>query len=90
MHDKRDELLKKLTMLDFMATDLALYLNTHPNELDALDHYNSIVKQAHVVRALFENEFGPLCGARTAYSINGICWRDEPWPWNCEANFTLL
>lgn len=31
MHN-RNELLKQLTALDFMAVDLQLYLDTHPND----------------------------------------------------------
>ena len=35
-----DEILRKLTALDFIAVDLALFLDTHPDDREALDKYN--------------------------------------------------
>ena len=32
----REELLSSLTQLDFMAVDLGLYLNTHPDDTEAI------------------------------------------------------
>ena len=33
----RDMILQSLTALDFMAVDLGLYLNTHPNNKEAIE-----------------------------------------------------
>ena len=78
------DLLIKLTALDFMAVDLALYLNTHPCDDEALKKYNEIVCKANELRTEYQNEFGPLYSFR---SLNNGSWDwiDDPWPW--QSNF---
>jgi len=85
----RDELLKKLTILDFMATDLCLYLDTHPEDLEAISQYNRIIAEADEVRCKYENCYGGLCSYRSGSS--GRCWNwiEDPWPWCEEFNFKI-
>jgi len=85
---EKKELLKKITMLDFTATDLGLFLNTHPCDARALACYNETVREADRCRVHYEADFGPLCGAR---SLGGDDWpwKDEPWPWQASFNFSL-
>ncbi len=84
----RDYLLKQLTILDFMAVDLQLYLDTHPDDEEALEKYNQTVMQADAIRAEYENKFGPLFSFR---SVGGKSyrWLDEPWPWENKFNFEM-
>ena len=83
---ERDKLLKKITIMDFMATDLQLYLNTHPNDADALAMYNDVVGQSAALRREYEERFGPLVSYRSANPA-GWRWSDCPWPWQEEFNF---
>ena len=83
---KRDDLLKKLTVMDFVATDLHLYLNTHPNDSQALKMFNDCVSKSAEVRKEYENHFGPLVGFRTQDSASWR-WSDCPWPWEADFNF---
>ena len=82
----RGELLKELSMLDFMATDIHLYLDTHPNDKEMIKKYNAIVSQADACRCKYENLYGPLCSYRSASKENQWTWIDEPWPWDEEFN----
>lgn len=84
----RDELLKSLSSLDFMAVDLGLYLNTHPEDCEAVDEYNRIIKAADKVRMKYEEEYGPLCSFRS-YARDGWSWIDNPWPWNACFNVNI-
>jgi len=86
----RDDLLYKLTALDFMLVDLALFLNTHPDEREAVDEYNKVVNEADRIRAVYENHFGPLCSYRSKNQAPTWIWSDDPWPWSTEGNFNLL
>lgn len=88
MNIDRQELLKQLTALDFMAVDLQLYLNTHPNDREALFRYNSVVAQADMLRQTYERMYGPLCSyrSRSAYPWQ---WINDPWPWQYGFNFKL-
>ena len=47
----RENLLKRLTMLDFMAVDMQLFLDTHPDDTNAIAKYNSIIREADNLRA---------------------------------------
>lgn len=84
----RDELLKSLMSLDFMAVDLALYLNTHPYDEGAIAEYDRIIKAADAVRMQFEASYGPLCSFRS-HANGSWNWIDNPWPWKACFNPTV-
>lgn len=83
----RDEMLKQLTALDFYAIDLHLYLNTHPDDKDAINKYNAVVTEAKALRAEYESMYGPLMMNQP--SKCPWQWIDNPWPWQYQFNFTL-
>ena len=83
----RDTLLKNLTELDFMATDIGLYLNTHPTDVEMIEKYNQTIIDAHEARVAFEAQFGPLTLSRSASHTEWFDWIDTPWPWMKEANY---
>lgn len=86
----REELLKKLSELDFIAVDLALFLNTHPENSEAIQAYNQVISTADAVRMKYEETYGPLCSFRSyASNENHWEWNDAPWPWQKAANFSL-
>lgn len=84
----RDELLSALSALDFMAVDLHLYMDTHPEDNAALVMYNEIVAKANELRVEYEKFNGPLYSYRSLNS-NGWRWDDDPWPWHTCHNFQL-
>ncbi|MGN0136472.1 spore coat protein CotJB [Anaerotignum sp.] len=86
----RNELLKTLTELDFIAVDLGLFLNTHPDNAEAIMAYNQVITAADTVRMKYEEAFGPLCSFRSyASNTQDWQWKDNPWPWQTDANFSL-
>ncbi len=90
MDKNRNEMLKQLSALDFMLVDLNLYLNTHPNDQQALARFNAILSQAQMLRRTYEGMYGPLTVAYTS-AVNEQQWQwiCPPWPWQYEFNFTL-
>ncbi|TYQ14673.1 UNVERIFIED_CONTAM: spore coat protein JB [Acetivibrio alkalicellulosi] len=84
----RQELLKQLTAIDFMAVDLQLYLDTHPNDREALMRYNTIVTQSNMLKSTYERLYGPLCSFRSC-SQYPWQWINDPWPWHYSFNFSL-
>lgn len=84
----RDELLKVISVLDFFAIDLHLYLNTHPTDRDAILKYNTVVKHAKELREQYECSFGMLMAHDTT-SEYPWQWIEEPWPWDSKFNFEL-
>lgn len=82
----REQLLKQITVMDFMATDLHLYLNTHPEDAEALTMFNDVVAQSAQVRKEYEEHFGPLVSYRTQDAASWR-WSNDPWPWQKDFNF---
>ena len=74
----REKLLLRLSSAQFAHWELHLYLDTHPNDMQAL----AMAKQyANMVSSLveeYECKYGPLsprCGS-------GAEWLRNPWPWD--------
>lgn len=84
----REALLRHLTILDFMALDLHLYLNTHPEDSEALEMYNDCVTRSAQVRQQFEENFGPLTAFRSVAQEDWP-WNNCPWPWQESFNFSF-
>lgn len=71
----RDDLMRAIMEADFVATDLKLYLDTHPDDERALELYREAVRQYKACKAAFEDTFYPLNA--TAAGRNG------EWDWLC-------
>lgn len=75
----------ELQALAFAVNELALYLDTHPNDAEALDLYETYQQTLHDAMMHFSKEHGPLNhtvpGKRGRY-----CWPNDPWPWEYAAN----
>lgn len=74
----KDEMLMQIRKYQFSIIELALYLDTHPEDERALCLHR---KYANILRDLmdkYQRVYGPL-------SINCPCnkwrWLEEPWPW---------
>ena len=85
---ERDALLREITIVDFMALDLHLFLNTNPNDSNALEMYNDCITRSNELHKEYEAEYGSLTAYRS-YGQPGWTWIKEPWPWEEEFNFEL-
>ncbi len=85
----RDCILKRLTVLDFLAVDLALYLDSHPDCKEGIKKYNEVVSEADGLREQYENLFGPLFSYRSYSKNDEFNWTDDPWPWENDFNFVI-
>lgn len=84
----RDELLRKITAHDFYIIDLHLYLDTHPDDAQAIACYNACVTEANALHREFERRFGMLV-ADVSESAVPWEWIKDPWPWQKKFNFNL-
>lgn len=85
----RESVLNRLTVLDFMAVDLALYLDTHPDDKEVIEKYNSVLEEAEEVRCEYEKLFGPLCSFRSESPKDFFKWIECPWPWTRKFNYFI-
>ena len=72
------KLLKEIMALNFAINDLALYLDTHPNDTNAIRMHCEYSEKQIAKAAEYQRLYGPL-------TINFMSdtwdWIDEPWPW---------
>ena len=80
------EMMKQLSATRFMMTDLALFLNTHPMDKEAIVEYNNFVIQWRLLKENYEMNYGMLTN-NNSLSPYPWQWINEPWPWENEANF---
>ena len=79
-HDQLS-LLKEIQEMQFAATELTLYLDTHPDDQRALTDYNMYTKKLQSLQSIYCQQIGPLmvfgfCPSRYPWE-----WVYQPWPW---------
>lgn len=80
------ELLEQITATEFIKEDLALFLNTHPMDQEALKKYNFYVIESKKLKECYEMNYGML-SEHDSLSPYPWKWINSPWPWEYEANF---
>ena len=78
--DERNKLLMKLTACKFAQYELVLFLDTHPNCVEAMQALNMHRANAIKLKDEYECKYGPISNPKA----NGKhwCWIDDPWPWD--------
>ena len=74
-------LLEELQAVDFVLVELSLYLDTHPNDYQAIQQFNSNALERKKIAKQYEAQFGPLLQYGHSYSTYPWSWNDTPWPW---------
>ena len=73
------QLMNSLSESLFYATDLQLFLDTHPDDRNALRMFREAVKRTKATAEIFEQRFYPL----TAFAADDECdweWLLGVWP----------
>lgn len=81
MNEEREMMLKELMALDFVLTDLQLFLDTHPYECNAITKYNDTVNKKNTLKMEYQKKYGPLV-ANCTESKCPWQWINSPWPWS--------
>lgn len=71
---------KKVYEYGFALDDAILFLDTHPEDPDALAYYREIRDAYQAAYQEYEAQIGPLQLAG-ADPEKGWTWLDAPWPW---------
>ena len=70
----------ELQALNFAIQELALYLDTHRDDREALELYRSYQQMYERCRDEFRKKHGPLNHLQ-ASDMECFDWLDDPWPW---------
>lgn len=76
--------LAELQTMAFAIQELALYLDTHADDMEALEMYRAYQKMYAEGKKKYEAEYGPM----NHMSVSGekYRWLDDPWPWEYTAH----
>ena len=75
----------ELQVLAFAIQELALYLDTHRDDQEALELYRDYQEIYHKAMAEYTDKCGPM-NHRSPARGQGYQWLDDPWPWEYAAN----
>jgi len=75
----------ELQALGFAVQELALYLDTHPEDQEALALYRNYQELYHKCTMEYTEKIRPLNHGMPG-STKGYAWLDDPWPWEFAAN----
>ena len=74
----RENMINEIKCLQFAVIELALYLDTHPEDERALCLHRKYTRELKDLQDKYQKVYGPL-------TINFPCnkwrWIEEPWPW---------
>ena len=76
--DIRSEMLQNIMCYKFAINDLALYLDTHPEDQKALCLHREYSKVLRDLTDKYQKVFGPLT---IEFPCNKWRWLEQPWPW---------
>jgi spore coat protein JB len=76
--------LTELQTLAFAINELALYLDTHRDDTEALELYRTFQKLYHQGREIYEKNCGPL--NHMTPTDGEYKWLNDPWPWEYAKN----
>ena len=78
---EREAMLNQWQQYSFILTDLNLFLDTHPNDREALGLYNKYLKIKNEIEKKYESAYGPITTSSENIGDNNWKWINGPWPW---------
>ena len=78
-------LLKRIEKIQFAIFEIRLFLDTHPDNMHAIKHYEHYQNKLNETVKEYERMYGTI---KPNFTANGDRWTwcDGPWPWECEFN----
>ncbi len=80
MERTEQQLLTRIGEARFACVELQLYLDTHPEDLEARNDYNSYAAALDRLCAQYTEEYGPLQNFGNVPHDAGS-WVYQAWPW---------
>lgn len=79
----KEKLLTEIRALSFALVETNLYLDSYPNDKEALAYFHRVRDELRALTDSYERAYGPLTvmGAR---ATDGWDWVSTPWPWESE------
>ena len=78
--NQRQQLLLEVQINEFVAHEINLYLDMHPNDQAMINMYHEYVKRSQMAKKNYEMNFGPL-SVSDSNKQKPFQWILSPWPW---------
>ena len=75
----KETIMRQLMEAGFAMDDVVLFLDTHPENQNALRYYQVVRNMRDQAMAAYESQFGPL--RYTDVTSSSWDWVTEKWPW---------
>lgn len=75
----------ELMAICFVADELELYLDTHPQDKEAFNMYQTFLALKKEAHERYVKLAGPVV-QNDMLCTNSFTWVDDPWPWEFRAN----
>ena len=86
-NNEQERLLHDISVIDFVIVEMNEYLDTHPNDSDAVDYLKRYVRMKNQALREYASKFSPLTIATAdASSCNEWTWATTPMPWEGGCN----
>jgi len=73
----------EMMAIDFVVDELELYLDTHQNDREAFDFYQTMLTLQKEARERYVRLCGPICQT-DQLGMERYAWLDAPWPWELD------
>lgn len=74
----KEKMMIRLSAAQFGMQEMREFLDTHPDDSDAMELFKKYKKKYETLKEEFEKEYGPL----TLNGKNSDEWLKDPWPWD--------
>lgn len=82
MTQEQKNLLNHINAVSFAAYDVMLFLDTHPDNMEAKDYYCQLMEEREKAMSEYQTKYEPLVAAGTCACPNSNwTWATTPWPW---------
>lgn len=81
MTTEQENMLHDIGVIDFVTVEMALYLDTHPMDREALEYFSHYMRMKNQLMRDYAVKYGPL-----SLSVADTCnkewkWALQPMPW---------
>ena len=83
--NERESMLKYVQMYKFAMHDASLFLDSHPDNREALNYFNMYKSRYNQAKKEYSDKYGPLTMDDVS-EVTGWTWVKGPWPWEREDN----
>lgn len=77
----QEQLLRQISLLKFAMVDANLYLDTHPDDKEALHYFQKHTLLYNEAMEEYAKKYGPLTLAHAHHCDGYWNWVNQPWPW---------